>query len=127
MSKNVVTRVKSFHFAFSGLNHAFYSQPNFQIQLVVALLVLLLAWVVNFSRGDWLILFLTIGMVLSAELFNTVVEVVVDLAVKEKLLPDAKIAKDVAAASVLLTSFVSIIIGLMLFWPYVRSLVFNSF
>lgn len=121
MTKNK-SRLKSFHFAFSGLNHAFYTQANFQIQVTIALTAVLLAFLFDFSRGEWIILILTIGLVLAAELINTVVEVVVDLAVKEELLPEAKIAKDVAAASVLLMSFVSIVVGLLLFWPHIRLL-----
>lgn len=121
MEKNT-GRVKSFHFAFSGLGHAFLTQKNFQIQVVVGFLVLLLALIFEFARWEWIVLLILIGLVLTTELLNTVVEVVVDLAVAEKLLPEAKIAKDVAAASVLLMSFVSIIVGSLLFWPHFKLL-----
>lgn len=112
------SRIKSFKIAGSGLRHALFTQINFQIQLFVAILVLLLAYFIGFNRYEWLILIITIGLVLIAELLNTVIEVVVDLAVQEKLLPEAKIAKDVAAAAVLLMSLISIIVGLILFWPH---------
>lgn len=118
------SRIMSFHFAVSGLNHAFYTQKNFQIQALVGLLVLLLAWFFEFSRWEWIILVILIGLVLTAELLNTVVEVVVDLSVKEQMLPDAKIAKDVAAASVLLMSFVAFVGGCLLFWPHFERLFF---
>ncbi|HSX57915.1 MAG TPA: diacylglycerol kinase family protein [Candidatus Saccharimonadales bacterium] len=116
------TRVKSFKYAFSGLTHAFTTQKNFQVQLVFAVAVVVLAYVLNFSRGEWMILVLMVGLVLTAELLNTVVEIVVDLAVKEKLLPEAKIAKDVSAAAVLLISIVSVVVGLLLFLPHFTSL-----
>jgi diacylglycerol kinase len=112
------TRIESLRFASGGLKHAIYNQRNFQIQIIFGLIVIAAAWFLNFSRIEWLILILTIGLVLASELINTVVEVVVDLAVKERLLPDAKIAKDVAAAAVLLTSIFSVIIGLILFVPH---------
>ncbi len=111
-------RVKSFQVASSGLKHAATTQINFQIQIVVGLLVLLAAWYLNFSRIEWLVLIITIGLVLTAELLNTVIEVVVDLAVKEQLLPEAKIAKDVSAAAVLLISTVAFVVGLILFLPH---------
>ncbi len=111
-------RIKSFKFAFSGLLHTFSTQTNFQIQVFVGLIVLLGAWYFHFSRFEWLVLLITVALVLAAELLNTVVEVVVDLAVKERLLPDAKIAKDVSAAAVLLMSVFSIIVGLILFLPH---------
>lgn len=112
------TRIDSFKFASGGLRHALINQPNFQIQLVIGIVVVISAWLLHFSRIEWLILILTIGLVLASELINTVVEVVVDLAVKERLLPDAKIAKDVAAAAVLLTSIFAVILGLILFIPH---------
>ncbi len=119
MTQQNLSRVKSFKVAGSGLRHAFLTQTNFQIQLSIGIVVLILAFAFRFSRMEWLVLILTIGLVLLAELLNTVVEVVVDLAVQEKLLPEAKIAKDVSAAAVLLVSFVSILVGLILFWPHV--------
>ena len=82
------------------------------------MVVLLVAWILDFSRFEWLVLIITVALVLAAELLNTVVEVVIDLAVKEKLLPDAKIAKDVSAAAVLLISAFSVIVGLILFVPH---------
>ncbi len=80
--------------------------------------MLIAALWLGFTRIEWLVLIITIALVLAAELLNTVVEVVVDLAVKERLIPDAKIAKDVSAAAVLLISAFSVIIGLILFVPY---------
>ena len=118
VKNNNKNRAASFRTAFSGLSHAVGSQKNFQIQIVIGVLVLIAAWWFGFSRTEWLILILTIAIVLAAELLNTVVEVVVDLAVREKLLPDAKIAKDVSAAAVLLISAFSVIVGMILFLPH---------
>lgn len=118
--KETKSRKKSFEFAWEGLKHAFLTQTNFQIQLCFGLLALILAYWLQFSRIEWLILIVAVGLVLTAELLNTVLEVVVDLAVKEKLLPDAKIAKDVSAAAVLLISLISVIVGLILFLPHFR-------
>lgn len=112
------TRAESFRIAFSGLFHAISSQKNFQIQIAIGTVVLLAAWLLGFDRVEWLILIITISLVLVAELLNTVVEVVIDLAVKEKLLPDAKLAKDVSAAAVLLTSIFAVVVGLILFVPH---------
>ncbi len=86
---------------------------------------MLFAFAVNLNRYEWLILIITIGLVLAAELLNTVIEVVVDLAVQEKLLPEAKIAKDVSAAAVLLMSLVSIVVGVILFFPHLLPLLAN--
>lgn len=111
--------VNSFRFAFEGLIHALREGRNFRIQTLLGILVLLLAWVFGFDRFEWVLLLFTISLVLTAELLNTVIELVVDVAVKEKLLPKAKIAKDVSAASVLLISIFAAIVGLVLFIPHI--------
>src|SRR3972149_12043571 len=112
------SRTESFRTAFSGLAHALNTQKNFQLQVLIGLVTVLVAWFLDFTRIEWLILIITISLVLVAELLNTVVEVVVDLAVKEKLLPDARLAKDVSAAAVLLLSIFAFFVGLLLFIPH---------
>ena len=115
---NNKSRTESFRTAFSGLVHALNTQKNFQLQVLIGLVTALVAWFLDFTRIEWLILIITIALVLVAELLNTVVEVVVDLAVKEKLLPDARLAKDVSAAAVLLLSIFAVFVGLLLFIPH---------
>ena len=111
-------RINSFKYAFQGLYHALKEGRNFRIQAFVGLVVIFLAWLLNFTRFEWSILLIAISLVLTVELLNTVIELVVDLAVEEKILPKAKIAKDVAAASVLLISIFAAIVGLVLFIPH---------
>lgn len=112
--------VNSFKYAFQGLYHALKEGRNFRIQAIVGIIVIFLAWLLGFTRFEWALLLITISLVLTAELLNTVIELVVDIAVKEKILPKAKTAKDVAAASVLLISIFAAIVGLVLFIPHIR-------
>ncbi len=112
--------VNSFRYALEGLIHALREGRNFRIQALFGILVLTLAWIFGFNRFEWALLLFTISLVLTAELLNTVTELVVDLAVKEKMLPKAKTAKDVSAASVLLISIFAVIVGLVLFIPHIR-------
>jgi diacylglycerol kinase len=112
------SRIESFKVAHQGLRHALVSQKSFQIQVVAGIFVFLAAWLLDFNRIEWLILIIAVALVLTAELLNTVVEVIVDLAVKEKLIPDAKLAKDVSAAAVLLLSILAVVVGLILFVPH---------
>ena len=64
---------------------------------------------------------LLFALVASLELVNTAVEAVVDLATEERR-PLAKIAKDTAAGAVLFAAIISVIIGLIIFLPYVLEL-----
>ena len=66
---------------------------------------------------------ITIGLVISAELFNTAIEAVVDL-VTEAYHPLAKVAKDTSAAAVFILAIVSVIEGIIIFLPKVINLLF---
>ena len=107
---------KSFVFAFSGLKTAIKKEPNFRIHIIFAVVTILAAYFFGFSLLEWLILALTIFLVMVFELLNTTLEAVVDL-VSPEVKSQAKVAKDVSAAAVLLTAIFAIIVGLILFLP----------
>ena len=106
----------SFTYAWKGLSYAFRTQLNFKVHSVSALLALLLGYLLKLDTGEWLWIFFAIGIVLIAELFNTALEVLVDL-VSPGYDAKAGVVKDVAAAGVLITTFLAVIIGLMIFVP----------
>lgn len=108
--------VKSFKYAFQGLRTAINNEPNFRIQIFLALLAMLAGALLKLSLLEWLFLTFTIFFVLILELLNTVLENVVNIASPE-INPYAKIAKDVSAAGVLMAAILSIIVGIILFLP----------
>ena len=107
---------KSFQFAFDGVKIAVLKGKNFRVQLGVGILSIVLGLVLKLSSAEWLDLFLIINLVLILELINTSLEAVVDL-VSPEIHEKAKIAKDVAAAAVLITSLTSVVIGAFIFLP----------
>ncbi len=110
------TLPQSFNYAFEGIKLAIKNEPNFRIHLTFGIAAVTLAWFVGFSIYEWLLLLFTICFVLILELFNTTLEAIVNL-VSPDIKPQAKIAKDVSAAAVLLAAFMSIIVGFVLFLP----------
>jgi diacylglycerol kinase (ATP) len=102
-----------FEHAFAGIWHVVRTQRNARIHLGVALLVIGAGAWLGLAPIEWAVLALTIGMVLAAEWFNTVAETVVDLMTLEDH-PLAKVAKDAAAAAVLLTAMVAVVVGLLI-------------
>ncbi|MCX7928785.1 MAG: diacylglycerol kinase family protein [Patescibacteria group bacterium] len=114
--------IKSFGYAFEGIKTAMKNEPNFRIHLAIALIILSVGFFFNLSAIEWIILAFTIFYVITMELLNTVIEAVVDL-ISPKYNPQAKIAKDVAAAGVLVASILSVIVGLILFTPKIANLV----
>jgi diacylglycerol kinase (ATP) len=106
----------SFKYAFAGLWHVFRTQRNARIHLSVAVVVVAVGLWLGLNRTEWAIIVLTIGLVLAAEAFNTVVEVAVDLATAEYH-PLAKVAKDMAAGAVLLMVIAAVVVGLLILGP----------
>ncbi|MFZ5932862.1 MAG: diacylglycerol kinase [Patescibacteria group bacterium] len=108
--------LSSFVYAFSGLKTALKNEPNIRIHLALALIAALLAFWLKFSPIEWIILALTIFLVLILELINTSLESLVNI-VSPEVKEEAKIAKDVSAAAVLISALLSIVIGAFLFLP----------
>ncbi|PIP17382.1 MAG: diacylglycerol kinase [Candidatus Portnoybacteria bacterium CG23_combo_of_CG06-09_8_20_14_all_37_13] len=109
--------LKSLKCAFRGLIHALRSEQSFRLQLIVAFIVIALAVYFRIPAIKALILGLTILMVLSFELVNTMAERIIDL-VEPRWQDKIRDIKDVLAAAVLIAALGSIIIGLIIFWPY---------
>lgn len=114
---------KSFQFAFDGFKIAFLKGRNFRIQLACLLLTCIAGAVFNIQAFEWLIIFIIASIVLILELINTSLESITDI-VSPELHPKAKIAKDVAAAAVLIASFFAVWIGAFIFLPKAFSLFF---
>ena len=121
-SKNLL---KSFKYAFNGIYYVFKYSRNFKIQLIFALFILILGFLLQISKGNYLILIATIMSVLILEILNTSIESLVDLVVQKKFNNLAKISKDTSAGAVLLASINSVIIALYIFIPKIKFLFFN--
>lgn len=112
---------KSFKYAFEGIHYAFKNDQNLLAHILVAFLVINVSMALKVTPFEMGILGLTIMMVIIAEMVNSAIEKMVDLITKEHR-QEAKIAKDVSAGMVLLTSFAAAIIGSLIFLPYLLRL-----
>lgn len=114
--------VKSFVYAGRGLRHVFFSEQNFRIQTVVGVGVLVAAYVLPLQTWEFILVFLLILLVLLVEILNTVFEYFTDL-LKPRLHHYVYVIKDIMAGAVLLTSCVALIVGVMIFYPYLENLI----
>lgn len=110
----------SFDHAFDGFVHTIKTQPNFRFHLIASICVFLLGIYFSISTLEWLILIFTINMVIVAEMINTSIESMVDLITEERR-ENARVAKDVSAGMVLVSSFLAVIIGSFVFVPKIIS------
>ncbi len=117
MDLNDIDRFRfSFRNALIGIKTAYKSQKNLRVHIFFGFLVIIIGVFLKVSIVEWLILLLTILVVVITEMFNTALEFTVDLYSTEYS-KQAKKAKDVSAAGVLITAFSAILIGIIIFLP----------
>jgi diacylglycerol kinase len=109
---------KGFQYAANGIIHAVKTQRNMKFHLSATLAVVTAGLFFHISTTEWIFILFCIALVISAEIFNTSLEALTDLATQETN-SLAKIAKDCAAGAVLVISVASSIIGLIIFIPYI--------
>ena len=105
----------SFNRAVKGIFYVFKTQRNMRIHLFIALVILAISVFLNLDRKEVVILSFTIFLVLIAEMFNTAVELAVNL-VTDKFHPLAKTVKDITAGAVLFASMNAILVGYLIFF-----------
>jgi diacylglycerol kinase len=110
------SRVRSFRYAFEGWWYVLRTQHNAWIHALISLAVLAVAFWLRLPRRDWAVLILTMMTVWMAEFFNTALEAIVDMTMPDPH-PLAKVAKDVAAAAVLVGALGAALVGLLLLGP----------
>jgi diacylglycerol kinase len=70
----------SFGNAFKGFRSALETERNLKIHIAVGMLVIIAGFLFRISSLEWCIVLITIAAVVISELFNTAVEITVDLA-----------------------------------------------
>jgi len=120
----IYSRVKSFQYAFEGWWYVLRTQQNAWIHAIVTIGVTALALWLRTPARDWAVLILTFMAVWMAEFMNTALEAVVDMTMPD-VHPLAKVAKDVAAAAVLVGALGAVLIGLLLLGPPLWSRLFG--
>lgn len=113
-NKDHPTFLHSFGYAMEGFRTAVTTERNIKVQLFVGVAAVVAGVLLHIDALSWVLIVLCIGLVLFAELVNTSIEAIVDLATQE-LHPLAKRAKDIAAASVFTLSITAAIVGLIVF------------
>lgn len=108
---------ESVDLAIQGIVSAFKKERNFRLDVLFAGIVIFCGIILNFTRVELAILFFVVTLVLSAELFNTAVEKLLDV-VNDEFDLRIKFVKDVSAGAVLITVISSVVIGYLIFYPH---------
>lgn len=110
-------RIKSLLFAFKGAYKLLLSEHSVMIQFSLGILITLAGFYFNISRTEWLIQTLCIGLVLSIEGLNTAIEKIADF-VHPNYHEKIGFIKDIAAGAVFFSAVTALIIGMIIYVPY---------
>lgn len=118
-------RIRSFRFAGRGMGLTLRSQPNAWIHAAATVAVVIAGYLLGISRTEWCLIVLACAAVWTAEALNTALEFLAD-ATTMKFHPLVGQAKDVAAGAVLVTALAALIVGVLVFGPYLMVLVHTT-
>ncbi len=117
-------QAKRFKYAFDGIFHALLNEANFRLQLLYAVMVTFAGFYFGINPSEWGLLVLALGLLLSAEMINTVVENVIDSVIKDYD-EGAKVIKDLSAGFVLVIGITTLLVSMIIFVPYF--VIFSTF
>lgn len=115
---------KSFRNALQGFKTAFVKERNLKLQVVSALLIISMGLFFEITSMEWNLIIVVISLVFVSELINTSIETLCDT-----LHPNFNIGikktKDIAASSVIFAALSAIIVGAIIFAPYLKKHLFQ--
>jgi diacylglycerol kinase len=112
----VAQRLRSFRYAFAGISYVIRTQHNARIHAAISAGVIVVGAWLEIARMEWALIALAMGVVWAAEIMNSAIEALVDLASPESH-SLAKIAKDCAAGAVMITAIMAVVVGLLVLGP----------
>lgn len=125
MSFSITKRIKSFVYAFRGIGTLVRTQHNVWIHLFVTIGVVSFAFLFELSGSEWSLIITAIIFVWLAEALNTAIEFLSDTITNDHH-PLIEKAKDVAAGGVLIAAAGAALIGVIVFWPYFEQLIYEQ-
>jgi diacylglycerol kinase (ATP) len=108
------TLLDSFNYAFEGIIHVLRTQRNLRIHFAIAIAVIAAAAALDVGRLELIALLLAIAFVLVCEMINSAIEGAIDVSTTS-FDPNAKLAKDIAAGAVLISTVTAIAVGYLVF------------
>ena len=110
-------QLRSFGYAWQGIRCCVGKEQNLSFHLIATVCVVVAGFCFGITRSEWMAIVICIGLVIAAELFNSAIERLVDL-VSPQRHPVAGQVKDIAAGAVLVCALAAMVVGLIIFVPY---------
>lgn len=101
--------------SFKGIRLALKSERNIRIHFSIALIAIASGIILQFSPAEFCILLIAIALVIISEMVNSAIEFSLDAIFHNRYSKLVGMAKDIAAGAVMIATFISIAIGILLF------------
>jgi diacylglycerol kinase (ATP) len=113
---SLLSRLRSFYYAFRGIGFAFRQEHNLWIHTLAAAAAIIMGFLLHISALEWIVIAIVIAGVFVSELFNSAIESLVDLCSPDFNEKAGRI-KDMAAGAVLIAALGALTAGLIIFIP----------
>ena len=113
---------ESFNYAIKGIVYLFLFHRNMRIIFLSGILAVVLSIYLKLTRVEFAVLLVTISVVFVAEMFNTAIELIIDM-FTDKYHTLIKIIKDISAGVVLIACLNAVLIGYLLFFKKIIVLI----
>ena len=113
-------RIKGLIIAISGMFFLLKNEDSIKVQSLFFLLFILLGYYFEITKNEWIIHIILIGFILTAEALNTVAEKICDF-INPKYDDRIKLIKDISAGAVSFAVISSLIVLIIIYFPYVSA------
>jgi diacylglycerol kinase (ATP) len=117
----VINRIKSVKFAYIGMYKLITTEHSIMIQACIGIIAIVAGYFFNITKLEWMIQLLAIAMVMSIEGMNTAVEKIADF-IHPEYHEKIGFIKDISAGAVFIVAILSLIVGVMIYYPYVYAI-----
>ncbi|MBX9886771.1 MAG: diacylglycerol kinase family protein [Flavobacteriaceae bacterium] len=114
-------RLKSVSYAFNGALKLISTEHSVMVQFSLGILLSIAGFYFGITASEWLFQTLAIGLVMSIEGLNTAVEKIADF-IHPEYHERIGFIKDIAAGAVFFAAVTAIIIGLIIYLPYISGI-----
>tara|TARA_B100001029_G_scaffold980_1_gene713 strand:+ start:1806 stop:2177 length:372 start_codon:yes stop_codon:yes gene_type:complete len=115
----VIKRIKGIIIAISGMFFLLKNEDSIKVQSLCIILFVFLGYYFDITKNEWIIHIILIGFILTAEALNTVAEKICDI-INPEYDSRIKLIKDIAAGAVSFAVISSIIVLLIIYYPYIN-------
>ena len=116
----VIKRIKGIIIAISGMFFLLKNEDSIKVQSLFFLLFIFLGYYFEITKNEWIIHIILIGFILTAEALNTVAEKICDF-INPKYDDRIKLIKDISAGAVSFAVMSSLIVLIIIYYPYVSA------